>query len=140
MATTPTSNPIPSEAPQDLKFNAGKIDEFVTSQGWTYTDRIGLQRYTIEGINYLAKQSIISFGYITVDSFQVGASITLPNQVLRDTSTGEYYRWDGRYLNRCRPTQLQLQLGRLGQANSSAWGMRHSGLHCMARGLNREMH
>ncbi|MFS7220669.1 glycosyl hydrolase family 28-related protein [Rahnella inusitata] len=95
MATTPTSNPIPSEAPQDLKFNAGKIDEFVTSSGWTYTDRFGVKRYTIEGMNYLAKQSMAAFGYITLDSFQAGASITLPNQVLRDTTTGEYYRWDG---------------------------------------------
>lgn len=95
MTTTPTSNPIPSEAPQDLKFNAGKIDEFVTSSGWTYTDRFGVKRYTIEGINYLAKQSMAAFGYITLDSFQAGASITLPNQVLRDTSSGEYYRWDG---------------------------------------------
>lgn len=95
MATTPTNNAIPSEAPQDLKFNAGKIDEFVTSMGWTYTDRFGVKRYTIEGMNYLAKQAISQFGYITIDSFQAGASITLPNQVLRDTSTGEYYRWDG---------------------------------------------
>lgn len=95
MATTPTRNPIPSEAPQDLKFNAGKIDEFVTSQGWTYTDRFGVKRYTIEGLNYLALQAISAFGYITIDSFQAGASLTLPNQVLRDTTTGEYYRWDG---------------------------------------------
>lgn len=95
MATTPTSNPIPSEAPQDLKFNAGKLDEFVTSQGWTYTDRFGVNRYTIEGMNYLAKQAMAAFGYIPIDSFQAAATITLPNQVLRDTSTGEYYRWDG---------------------------------------------
>ena len=97
MSTTPTSNPIPSESPQDLKFNAGKIDEFVTSMGWTYTDRIGVKRYTIEGMNYLAQQAISAFGYITIDSFQAGATITLPNQILRDTSTGEYYRWDGAF-------------------------------------------
>ena len=30
-----------------------------------------------------------------MDSFQAGATLTLPNQTLRDTSTGEYYRWDG---------------------------------------------
>ena len=95
MATTPTSNPIPSEALQDLKFNAGKIDEFATSQGWTYTDRFGVKRYTIEGMNHLSQLAISAYGYITLDSFQAGASITLPNQALRDTSTGEYYRWDG---------------------------------------------
>lgn len=95
MATTPTQLPIPSEKPQDLKFNAGKIDEFVTSKGWTYTDRFGVKHYTIEGLKHIAEQAISAFGYITMDSFQAGATLTLPNQVLRDISTGEYYRWDG---------------------------------------------
>lgn len=35
------------------------------------------------------------YGYITMDSFQAGATLTLLNQVLRDTRNGEYYRWDG---------------------------------------------
>lgn len=43
MATTLTNKPVPSESPIDLKFNAGKIDEFVTSMGWTYTDRFGVK-------------------------------------------------------------------------------------------------
>lgn len=63
--------------------------------GWTYVDRLGQKHYTIEGINYLARQSIAAFGYITIDSFEDGANITLQNQVLRLESTGEYYRWDG---------------------------------------------
>lgn len=95
MATQPTQNPVPSESPRDLKFNAGKIDEFATSLALRYQDRFGNQHYTIEGLRWLAQQAISQYGYITVDSFQAGASITLPNQVLRDTSTGEYYRWDG---------------------------------------------
>lgn len=49
MAITPTNLPVPSESPRDLKSNVGKIDEFVTSMGWTYTDRFGNQHYTIEG-------------------------------------------------------------------------------------------
>ncbi|MBK5145416.1 right-handed parallel beta-helix repeat-containing protein [Budviciaceae bacterium BWR-B9] len=95
MATTPTQVAVPSELPQDLKFNSGKIDEFVTSMGWSYIDRFGNKHYTIEGLRYLAQQAIAAFGYITMDSFQDGAELTLPNQVLRDTTTGEYYRWDG---------------------------------------------
>ncbi len=95
MATTPTQLPVPSEKLQDLKFNAGKIDEFVTSSEDRYTDRLGGEHYTIEGLNNLAKQAIASFGYITFDSFQDGATLTLPNQALRDTSSGNYYRWDG---------------------------------------------
>ncbi|ELK1314925.1 tail fiber domain-containing protein [Escherichia coli] len=56
MATQPTNLPVPSETPRDLKFNAGKIDEFVTSMGWTYTDRFGVKHYTVEGIRYIAEQ------------------------------------------------------------------------------------
>lgn len=97
MSTTPTNLPVPSEKPQDLKFNTGKIDEFVTSMAQQYIDRFGQAHYTIEGLRWVAQQAIAEFGYITVDSFQGGATLTLPNQVLRDTSTGEYYRWDGAF-------------------------------------------
>ncbi|MFZ5199234.1 hypothetical protein ACOY53_09795 [Enterobacter kobei] len=95
MATQPTNLPVPSESPRDLKFNAGKIDEFVTSLVNTYVDRFGNAHYTIEGLRWLAQQAIAQYGWILIDSFQDGADITLPNQALRDESTGEYYRWDG---------------------------------------------
>lgn len=97
MATTPTNLPVPSESPFDFKFNIGKIDEVVTSMGWTYTDRFGVQHYTIEGMRWLAQQAIAAFGYITLDSFEDGNTLTLPNQVLRLEATGEYYRWDGAF-------------------------------------------
>lgn len=97
MTTQPTNLPVPSESPRDLKFNAGKIDEFVTSMGWTYTDRFGVQHYTIEGMRWLAQQAIAAFGYITLDSFEDGNTLTLPNQVLRLEANGEYYRWDGEF-------------------------------------------
>ncbi|HDC4333414.1 TPA: hypothetical protein O8L54_003416 [Enterobacter cloacae] len=95
MATQPTNLPVPSESPRDLKFNAGKIDEFVTSLVNTYVDRFGNEHYTIEGLRWLAQQAIAQYGWILIDSFQDGANITLPNQALRDEDTGEYYRWDG---------------------------------------------
>ncbi|KJN36087.1 hypothetical protein SS45_24985, partial [Enterobacter hormaechei subsp. steigerwaltii] len=96
MATQPTQNSVPSESPRDLKFNAGKIDEFVTSLVNTYVDRFGNEHYTIEGLRWLAQQAIAQYGWILIDdSFQNGADITLPNQALRDEATGEYYRWDG---------------------------------------------
>ncbi|MEX5896487.1 hypothetical protein AB6H17_07050 [Proteus vulgaris] len=95
MSTTPTQNPVPSEAAKDLKFNSGKIDEFVTSMKNKYIDRFGKEHFTIEGLRWIAQQAISQFGYITLDSFQKGVEITLPNQVLRDEVTGEYYRWDG---------------------------------------------
>ena len=97
MATVPTNNPIPSEDPRDLKFNAGKIDEVVTSDAHYYTDRFGVRRWTIAGFQYTAEEAIRNYGYITMDSFEDGATLTLPNQVLRYESTGEYYRWDGEF-------------------------------------------
>lgn len=95
MATTPTNKPIPSEDPRDLKFNAGKIDEVVNSDAHYYTDRFGVRRWTIAGFQYTAEEAILKYGYITMDSFEDGATLTLPNQTLRYEANGEYYRWDG---------------------------------------------
>lgn len=95
MTTQPTNLPVPSESPRDLKFNAGKIDEFATSLALQYIDRFGNAHYTIEGLRWLAQQAIAQFGWIPVESFQAGATLTLPNQILKDTARGEYYRWDG---------------------------------------------
>lgn len=97
MATTPTNKPIPSEDPRDLKFNAGKIDEVVTSDVHYYTDRFGVRRWTIAGFQYTAEEAIRKYGYITMDSFEDGATLTLPNQTLRYEANGEYYRWDGEF-------------------------------------------
>lgn len=95
MATTPTNIPVPSESPRDLKFNAGKIDEFVTSLVHQYIDRFGNAHYTTEGLRWLAQQAIAQYGWIPVGTFQAGATLTLPNQILKDETDGEYYRWDG---------------------------------------------
>jgi hypothetical protein len=98
MSTTPSQVPVPSEKPQDLLFNAGKIDEEVTSTtSEYYVDRFGRNHLTNFGRNELARIAVASYGYITIDSFEDGATITLPNQVLRYQSTGEYYRWDGSF-------------------------------------------
>ena len=102
MSTQPTNLPVPSESPRDLKFNAGKIDEFVTSKQREYEDRFGNKHYTVEGLRWVAQQAISAFGYITLKSFQLGAplpnnELTLPNQVLQDENDGEYYRWDGAF-------------------------------------------
>lgn len=99
MSTTPTNLPVPSEKPQDLKFNAGKVDEFVTSMGWTYTDRFGNKHYTIEGINYLAQQVMNAFGYVTLTgvTFTTGATVSTPNEVLFNPTDNSYYKWTGSF-------------------------------------------
>lgn len=95
MATQPTNLPVPSESQRDLKFNAGKIDEFVTTQNHVYVDRFGNKHRTIDGINYDANQAMSNYGYITQKSFEIGATLNTPNTVLQWESNGEFYRWDG---------------------------------------------
>lgn len=94
MATTPTQNSVPSESPHDLKFNAGKIDEFVTSLALQYIDRFGKAHYTIEGMKQLVLEQIYSLGWNLKGSFQAGGTVQNPGDLLQDTSTGIWYRWD----------------------------------------------
>jgi hypothetical protein len=62
MTTQPTNLPVPIESPRDLKFNAGKIDEFVTSMALQYIDRFGNSHYTIEGLKQLVPQQLNNLG------------------------------------------------------------------------------
>lgn len=106
MATTPTSNPIPSEDPRDLKFNAGKIDEEVNGGADYYTDRFGVQRLTNTGRNnqfqnaqtqresdFVASQAdkearfqqfLLSSGYQFLGDYENGPyTIAARNQIIR---------------------------------------------------------
>lgn len=98
MTTYNTGNPLGSSAAKDLYDNAQNMDfavNDITNAIWL--DRFGRSRKTWRGIEQDAANAIAGFGYITLDSFEDGATITLPNQVLRWKSNGEYYRWDGLY-------------------------------------------
>jgi len=91
-----TMNPLGSTSPFDMFDNAQNFDIAINSiTAAIWQDRFGQSRHTWHGLETMAKAAIAAFGYITLDSFQAGATLTLPNQVLRDTTTGEYYRWDG---------------------------------------------
>ncbi|MEP9340509.1 hypothetical protein ABKT96_12300 [Enterobacter kobei] len=94
MATTPTQNSVPSESPIDLKFNAGKIDEFVTSFSQWYVDRFGVQHYTIEGLKQLVLQQIYNLGWNLKGTFQGGGTVTAAGDLLQDTASLIWYRWD----------------------------------------------
>lgn len=94
MSTTPTNQPVPSEKPQDLKFNAGKIDEFATSMAKQYIDRFGQAHYTIEGLKRLVLQHIYNLGWNTVGTFQGGAIISSAGDIIQDETSGVWYRWD----------------------------------------------
>lgn len=47
--TTPTSNPVPSNNPNDLLFNAEQFDVALNSTAASYTDRLGVVRRTVKG-------------------------------------------------------------------------------------------
>ena len=47
----PTTNPVPSQDPSDLLFNAGKLDEVVNGAANSFTDRLGVARRTVAGMN-----------------------------------------------------------------------------------------
>lgn len=55
MATTPNKNAVPSEDYANMRFNAGKFDEFMTSTASSYVDRMGVTHLTVAGI----QQSVI---------------------------------------------------------------------------------
>jgi len=98
MTTYATKNPLGSVDPRDLYDNSQNFDSAIndlTSPVWQ--DRFGKSRHTWYGLESMAKTAIAAYGYIPMDSFQAGANLTKPNEVLRDTSTGEYYRWDGTF-------------------------------------------
>ncbi|MDT1066010.1 tail fiber/spike domain-containing protein [Providencia stuartii] len=107
----PTQKPVPSSDIKDLFFNSGLLDIWATSLERKYIDRFGNCHLTAAGMEWIfnelvekfnvdINQAIIAAGYITVDSFQQGAQLpnnelTQRNHILRDETTGEYYRWDG---------------------------------------------
>ncbi|WP_272675806.1 hypothetical protein [Providencia sp. PROV021] len=107
----PTQEPVPSSNIKDLFFNSGLLDIWATSLEHKYIDRFGNCHLTAAGMEWLFKElvetfkvdmniAIVAAGYITIDSFQQGADLpnnelTQRNQILRDETTGEYYRWDG---------------------------------------------
>ncbi|WP_157846146.1 tail fiber/spike domain-containing protein [Enterobacter sichuanensis] len=96
MTTYATNNPLGSTDPRDLYDNSQNFDHLsVDRENETWPDRLGNDRLTWHGIEKMSTEAISAYGWITLESFQDGADITLPNQALRDEVTGEYYRWDG---------------------------------------------
>jgi len=89
-------NPLGSTSPYDLFDNAQNFDfaaNSITEAIWK--DRFGKSRHTWYGIESMALQAMLNYGYITKKSFEQGAALYTPNTVLQLESNGEYYRWDG---------------------------------------------
>ena len=94
MTTYQTGNPIGSADPRDLYDNAQVIDDYANSGDATTTDRLGVERATIAGIDAAARNAIANAGYEFVGDYAAGIELTAYNQVVRDTS-GEFWRVSG---------------------------------------------
>jgi hypothetical protein len=84
--------------------HVAKSRDSENNQADSVTDPIGdgnFTNLTLDGLEKLYYEAISKAGYILIDSFNIGATLTLPNQVLRwaiaDGGNGEYYRWDGMF-------------------------------------------
>lgn len=90
-----TLDPVPSDAPEDLLYNAERIDEAVNSSALTYPDRFGVSRMTLAGamarisaVNmrgawatataYAARDVVTNGGvaYISLDAHTSGATFS----------------------------------------------------------------
>ncbi|MGI3474717.1 hypothetical protein ACRU1U_07145 [Providencia stuartii] len=92
-----TGNPLGSTSPKDVNDNSIIFDNYINSNETITQDRFGNTRYTIEGLNHLAKQAMSNYGYVTKKSFEMGNTLTAANDVLLFESEGEYYRWGGNF-------------------------------------------
>lgn len=85
----PTTNPVPSQDPSDLLFNAGKLDEVVSGSNATYTDRLGVSRRTMAGIDAAADLVLGGLGYAPPVAYASGIALTLTTQTVE--YAGEVY-------------------------------------------------
>lgn len=96
MNTDLTKEPLGSSSPYVLFKNAQNFDIAVNSiTAAIWQDRFGKNRLSWYGIESLATQSMLNYGYITAKSFEQGYTLLTPNTVLQLESNGEFYRWDG---------------------------------------------
>lgn len=99
MATTPTNKPIPSNDLNDFRFNCEKVDEIVNSDAEKYSDRFGVERYTIDGV----RKNLIPLGkqYMTLEEAQADIanipvnSFTYVRDQSGDALALEYQNVDG---------------------------------------------
>lgn len=96
-----TGNPIESTDVRDMSDNAKNFDEFVNSASDEFTDRLGIERKTIHGMNSEFDSQILNMGFTRVGTFAAGATLTNPRQTLlwdiADGGDGQEYGWSGAF-------------------------------------------
>jgi hypothetical protein len=75
--------------------NMATVDGVVNSSELTVTTVTGNTQTTLAGYDAEFQAAIAAAGWVIIDSFSAGATLTSRNQALRYAATGELYRWDG---------------------------------------------
>lgn len=99
MTTYNTGNPIGSTAAKDFYDNVENYDVALNSTTQdVWTDRLGQQRRTWNGLEGMVSDAAGAYGYIILNgySFQTGATVNL-NELLLDEDSGEYFKWTGAF-------------------------------------------
>lgn len=96
-----TGNPIESTDVRDMSDNAKNFDDFANSKSNEFTDRFGVERKTIHGMNSQFDSHILNTGFTRVGTFATGATLTNPRQTLlwdiADGGDGQEYGWSGAF-------------------------------------------
>lgn len=96
-----TGSPIESTDVRDMSDNAKNFDDFANSKSNEFTDRFGVERKTIHGMNSQFDSHILNMGFTRVGTFAAGATLTNPRQTLlwdiADGGDGQEYGWSGSF-------------------------------------------
>lgn len=82
MTTYNTGNPIGSKDARDLYDNAQNLDNFSNGSAASYTDRLGVSRRSLSGIDSAADNVLNSIGYAVPVTYASGISLTLTSQTV----------------------------------------------------------
>lgn len=82
MTTYNTGNPIGSTDARDLYDNAQNLDNFANGTAASYTDRLGVPRRSLSGIDAAADNVLNSIGYAVPVAYAPGISLTLTSQTV----------------------------------------------------------
>ena len=82
MTTYNTGNPVGSTDARDLYDNAQNLDNFSNGTASTYSDRLGVTRRSLAGIDATADSVLNAIGYAVPVAYTAGISLTLTSQTV----------------------------------------------------------
>ena len=87
------AEPISIQQLKDASLDVKSLEEVVNGdENVVVTTRLG---ETYPSVKSVLENMVSNLGFIIVDSFEVGATLTQRNQVLRHAEDGKLYRWGG---------------------------------------------